>query len=85
MFKGTRKAIYTRALDINNRGQIVGDYGTRPSARKPELLRVGGRMSLHSAVFDQARTRENRGSLFSSLAFLNYVCRGGLFLGEGHC
>jgi uncharacterized membrane protein len=23
-------AVYTRAIDINNRGQIVGDYGTRP-------------------------------------------------------
>jgi uncharacterized membrane protein len=30
LLDGTRDAIYTRALDINNRGQIVGDYGTRP-------------------------------------------------------
>jgi uncharacterized membrane protein len=25
-------AVYTRAVDINERGQIVGDYGTRPPA-----------------------------------------------------
>jgi hypothetical protein len=25
-------AVYTRALDINNRGEIAGDYGTRPPA-----------------------------------------------------
>jgi uncharacterized membrane protein len=25
-------AVYTRALDINNRGELVGDYGTRPPA-----------------------------------------------------
>ena len=33
MFDGTHGASYTRALDINNHGQIVGDYGTRPVAR----------------------------------------------------
>ena len=27
-----RGAVYTRGLDINNRGEIVGDYGTRASA-----------------------------------------------------
>jgi uncharacterized membrane protein len=32
LFDGTDDATYTRALDINNRGQIVGDYGTRPAA-----------------------------------------------------
>jgi hypothetical protein len=32
MIDGKRKAVYTRALDINNRSQIVGDYGTRPRA-----------------------------------------------------
>jgi hypothetical protein len=25
-------AVYTRALDVNDRGEIVGDYGTRASA-----------------------------------------------------
>jgi hypothetical protein len=24
--------VFTRPLDINNRGQIVGDYGTKPPA-----------------------------------------------------
>jgi probable HAF family extracellular repeat protein len=33
LFDGTRDATYTRALDINNHGQIVGDYGTRPRVR----------------------------------------------------
>jgi uncharacterized membrane protein len=32
LFDGTDNASYTRALDVNNRGQIVGDYGTRPAA-----------------------------------------------------
>jgi uncharacterized membrane protein len=32
MFDGRRDAVYTRALDINNRGQIVGDYATKPPA-----------------------------------------------------
>jgi probable HAF family extracellular repeat protein len=31
MFDGTGDAVYTRALDINNRGQIVGDYATKPA------------------------------------------------------
>jgi probable HAF family extracellular repeat protein len=30
LFEGAPDAIYTRALDINNRGQIVGDHGTPP-------------------------------------------------------
>ena len=30
MIDGAPDAVYTRALDINNRGQIVGDYATRP-------------------------------------------------------
>ena len=29
LFEGTRDATYTRAVDINNRGRIVGDYGTQ--------------------------------------------------------
>jgi hypothetical protein len=46
-------ATYSRAIDINNRGQIVGDYGTKPptaarssTARRADLgrgLRRGGR------------------------------------------
>jgi uncharacterized membrane protein len=32
LFDGTGDATYTRALDVSNRGQIVGDYGTRPPA-----------------------------------------------------
>ena len=34
-------AVYTRALDINNAGQIVGDYGTEPptGTRSPSLRR----------------------------------------------
>ncbi len=30
LLDGTPDATYTRALDINNRRQLVGDYGTRP-------------------------------------------------------
>ena len=30
MIDGAPDAVYTRALDINNRGHIVGDYATRP-------------------------------------------------------
>jgi uncharacterized membrane protein len=30
LLDGPDDATYTRALDINSRGQIVGDYGTRP-------------------------------------------------------
>ena len=33
LFDGARGAVYTRALDIDNRGRIVGDYGTRPGSR----------------------------------------------------
>jgi probable HAF family extracellular repeat protein len=33
LLDGADDATYTRALDINNRGQIVGDYGTRPPVR----------------------------------------------------
>jgi uncharacterized membrane protein len=32
MLDGARGATYTRALDIDNRGRIVGDYGTLPAA-----------------------------------------------------
>jgi hypothetical protein len=31
LLDGARGATYTRALDISNRGQVVGDYGTRPA------------------------------------------------------
>ena len=34
--------IYTRALDANNRGQIVGDYGTPPTG-KPDPDARGSR------------------------------------------
>jgi hypothetical protein len=51
-FDGTDDAAYTRALDIDNRGQIVGDYGTKPpvgdgngSARRLDLGR-----GLHSGA-----------------------------------
>jgi uncharacterized membrane protein len=30
MFDGTPEAVFTRPFEINNRGQIVGEYGTRP-------------------------------------------------------
>jgi uncharacterized membrane protein len=30
--QATPDAVFTRPLDINNRGQIVGDYGTKPPA-----------------------------------------------------
>jgi hypothetical protein len=33
LIDGTRNAAYTRALDINNRGQIIGDYATKPSTQ----------------------------------------------------
>jgi hypothetical protein len=29
---GGPRAVYTRALDINDRGEVVGDYGTRAPA-----------------------------------------------------
>jgi hypothetical protein len=31
--EATPDAVFTRPLDINNRGQIVGDYGTKPPSR----------------------------------------------------
>jgi probable HAF family extracellular repeat protein len=51
LLDGTGDATYTRALDISNRGQIVGDYGTRPPVRESSAgarrrdrgLRPGGR------------------------------------------
>jgi uncharacterized membrane protein len=36
-------AVFTRASDINNRGQIVGDYATKPPAgREPTATLCGG-------------------------------------------
>ncbi|HEY7174380.1 MAG TPA: hypothetical protein VH442_05635, partial [Micromonosporaceae bacterium] len=35
LFDGSGDATYTRALDINKRGQIVGDYGTTPASGGP--------------------------------------------------
>jgi uncharacterized membrane protein len=41
---GARDASYTRALDISNRGQIVGDYGTPPAiAGRSPKSRMHGR------------------------------------------
>jgi uncharacterized membrane protein len=40
----TRDAVYTRPLDINNQGRIVGDYGTKPQvgARSSRTRPSGG-------------------------------------------
>jgi hypothetical protein len=32
MIDGSPDATYTRAIDINNKGQIVGDFGTKPTS-----------------------------------------------------
>jgi hypothetical protein len=41
-------AVFTRASDINNRGQIVGDYATKlPGGREPTATLGGGPESLH--------------------------------------
>jgi hypothetical protein len=42
LFDGTSDAVYTRALDVNNRGQIVGDCGTPPTG-KPDPDARGSR------------------------------------------
>jgi hypothetical protein len=40
--------VFTRASDINNRGQIVGDYATKPpGGREPTATLGGGPESLH--------------------------------------
>jgi probable HAF family extracellular repeat protein len=44
LFDGTSDAVYTRALDLNNRGQIVGDYGTRPTGKRDAGARGGARV-----------------------------------------
>jgi uncharacterized membrane protein len=49
LFDGARDATYTRALDVNDRGQIVGDYGTRP---------VGARSARPLAPLDGGRGLE---------------------------
>jgi hypothetical protein len=43
---GARGATYTRALDIDNHGRIVGDYGTPPpaTAGDPGAPQTGLRM-----------------------------------------
>jgi hypothetical protein len=41
LFDGSGDATYTRALDVNNRGQIVGDFGTRPPASDSAPLARG--------------------------------------------
>jgi uncharacterized membrane protein len=45
-------AVFTRPLDINNQGHIVGDYGTRPNSRSswcmvPGVTITAGTASLH--------------------------------------
>jgi uncharacterized membrane protein len=41
-------AVFTRASDINNRGQIVGDYATKPpDGQEPPATLGGGPESLH--------------------------------------
>jgi hypothetical protein len=41
-------AVFMRASDINNRGQIVGDYATKPpGGREPTATLGGGPESLH--------------------------------------
>ena len=55
---GTRDAPYTRALDVNNRGQIVGDYGTRPA------IAGAGPKSRMGALRDGRGTRVEGGQLW---------------------
>jgi probable HAF family extracellular repeat protein len=38
------KATYTRALDVNNYGRIVGDYGTKPAPADPGNVLLGIRV-----------------------------------------
>jgi hypothetical protein len=40
-------AVFTRASDINNRGQIVGDYATKPPGGQETATLGGGPESLH--------------------------------------
>ena len=53
---GTRDAVFTRPLDINNRGRIVGDYGTRTQvgARSSRTRPSGGGSNEERPSFGEA-------------------------------
>jgi uncharacterized membrane protein len=57
---GVCDATYTRALDVNNRGQIVGDYGTRPP------IASGSPKSRMGALGDRLRPHTEGGQLWLS-------------------
>ena len=63
LIDGAPDAVYTRALDINNRGRIVGDYATKPpGGLRPSSTDSGARKGIGSRDrIDTARSCRRRG------------------------
>ena len=52
LFDGTPRAAYTRASDINNKGEIVGDYGTTSTPSSWPAQRAGRRSGVPPTGFE---------------------------------